>query len=160
LILLGLLTVFFTGTASLAPRVARRSRTAWRWDRVLTGLGITAAVAMLGSTVGQQSFPVIFDSLVVGSFGLWIGIAHWRGPTDPYHWQVEHLTGMLSAYLVVWWFVFWLYIRALPRVSQTLIPAVPAVGAMLWARRRFAVAPAAPAAWPTRPAIHADQPGS
>jgi hypothetical protein len=79
------------------------------------------------------------DGVVAGAVGLWITGAHWRwrGPADPARWRVEHLTSFLGAYLILWWFVFWLYIRTLPRVAQTLIPATLVIAGLMWARRGF-----------------------
>jgi hypothetical protein len=80
------------------------------------------------------------DGVLVGVVGLWIAMRHWRwrGAADSARWRVAHLTSFLGAYLILWWFVFWLYLP-LPRVAQTLVPATFWLAGLVWARRRFAV---------------------
>lgn len=162
LTLLGLLTFFFVGTGYLAPRIARGSWVAYRWDRVLTVVGLLASLALIATGAGERSLGMVLEGVVVGGFGLWVSVGHWRwrGPAEPHRWRVQHLTSLMAAWLIVWWFIFWLYIHALPPVVQTLIPAVLGIGSILWARRRFALAGGAggPPVWPGGLTMNADQP--
>lgn len=141
LALMGFLAAFFITTGFLAPRIARGSRTGYRWDRGLTVVGILASLALIGYDVPLVTLKApLQDGMVVGAVGLWIAAAHWRwrGAADLARWRVEHLTSFLGAYLILWWFVFWLYIETLPRVARTLIPGILGIAGILYARRRFA----------------------
>ncbi len=141
LALMGFLAAFFITTGYLAPRIARGSRTGYRWDRALTVVGILASLGLIGYDVPRMTLKApLQDGVVVGGVGLWIAVAHWRwrGAADLARWRVEHLTSFLGAYLILWWFVFWLYIQVLPRVAQTLIPGTLGIAGLAWARGRFA----------------------
>jgi hypothetical protein len=139
LALMGFLAAFFITTGYLAPRIARGSRTGYRWDRALTVVGILASLGLIGYDVPHMTLKApLQDGMVVGGVGLWIAATHWRWRGDLTRWRVEHLTNFLGAYLILWWFVFWLYIQVLPRVAQTLIPGTFGIAGIVWARRRFA----------------------
>lgn len=136
---LGLLGFFFTVTGYLAPRIARGSRGAYRWDRVLTIVGLVASVALIAQDLQRLTLQsLVRESLTFGIFGLWVvaGHARWKGARDPSRWRLEHLTSLLGAYTVIWWFIFGLYIRSLPEPPRILIPTISGVVAILWARRR------------------------
>jgi uncharacterized membrane protein len=144
LFLLGLITLFFLGTGYLAPHIGRGSRLSYRWDRMLTLVGLLASVALIGYGVQQTtSNAPIQEGVVLGGLGLGVGIAHarWRGPTDPSRWRIEHLTSLLAAYAISWSFIFGLYIRVLPPAPRVLIPAAGGILGIWWARRRFAELP-------------------
>lgn len=146
LALMGFLAACFITTGYLSPRIAKGSLKAYRWDRALTVVGIFASLGLIGYDLPHVALNApLQDGLVVGAIGLWIAGAHWRwrGAADPARWRVQHLTGFLGAYLILWWFVFWLYIGTLPRVAQTLIPATVGIAGLVWARRRFAARGAA-----------------
>jgi hypothetical protein len=146
LALMGFLAACFITTGYLSPRIIRGSRTDYRWDRALTVVGLLASLGLLGYNLPRMTLQApLQDGMVVGALGLWIAGAHWRwrGAADPARWRVEHLTSFLGAYLILWWFVFWLYLRTLPRLAQTMIPAILGIAGLLWARRRFAARGAA-----------------
>lgn len=136
---LGLLGFFFTLTGYLAPRIARGSRGAYRWDRVLTIVGILASLALIARDLPHLTLrSPVRESLTFGLFGLWVVLGHarWKGAREPSRWRLEHLTSLLGAYTVIWWFIFGLYIHSLPEASRILIPTISGVVAILWARRR------------------------
>lgn len=144
LFLLGLVTLFFLGTGYLAPHIGRGSRLSYRWDRMLTLVGLLASVALIGYGVGQTTLDApIQEGVVLGGLGLWVGIAHtrWRGPTEASRWRVEHLTSLLAAYTISWSFIFGLYIRVLPPAARVLIPAAGGLLGIWWARRRLGEPP-------------------
>ncbi len=146
LALMGFLAACFITTGYLSPRIIRGSRTDYRWDRALTVVGLLASLGLIGYDLPRMTLQApLQDGVVVGAFGLWIAGAHWRwrGAADPARWRVEHLTSFLGAYLILWWFVFWLYLRTLPRLAQTMIPAILGIAGLVWARRRFAAQGAA-----------------
>ena len=136
---LGLLGLFFTVTGYLAPLIARGAHVAYRWDRVLTIVGIIAGVALIAEDLPRLTLrSPVRESLTFGIFGLWVVVSHarWKGARDPSRWRVEHFTSLLGAYTVIWWFIFGLYIRSLPETPRILIPTISGVVAILWARRR------------------------
>jgi len=140
LLFLGLMTLFFSATGYLAPAIGRGSRRDYRWDRAATVVGALASVALIRN--GLLDFTpaaLIEEDVVYGTIGLSVAAAHarWRGPADPTRWRVEHLTSLLAAYLIVWYFVFALYIDVLPMTARVFIPAVGGCAGILWARRRF-----------------------
>ena len=141
LLFIGLVTLSFIATGYLAPGIGRGSVRDYRWDRAATMLGLLASVALIWN--GLLDFTpraLIEDGVIYGGIGLAVSAAHarWRGPAHRSRWQVEHLTSMLAAYMVVWSFIFELYIRVvLPRAAQVLIPSIVGSAAILWARRRF-----------------------
>ena len=140
LLYLGLLGFFFTITGYLAPRISRGSRVAYRWDRVLTIVGILASLALIAEALPRTTLQSpVREGLVFGIFGLWVAVVHvrWKGPADPTRWRVEHFTSLLGAYTVLWGFIFGLYIRGLPEAPRVLIPTLMGVVAILWARRRY-----------------------
>jgi xanthosine utilization system XapX-like protein len=140
LLYLGLLGFFFTITGYLAPRISRGSRVAYRWDRVLTIVGILASLALIADDLPRTTLQSpVREGMASGIFGLWVAVAHarWKGPVDPSRWRVEHFTSFLGAYTVIWWFIFGLYIRALPEAPRVLIPTLMGVVAIFWARHRF-----------------------
>ena len=141
LALMGSLAAFLITAGYLSPRISQGSISAYRWDRVLTVVGILASLGLIGYDLPRVSLETPFrDGVVVGVVGLGIAGSHWRwrGTADPARWRLEHLTCFLGAYLILWWFVFWLYIQTLPRVAQTMIPATLVIAGILWARRHFA----------------------
>lgn len=141
LFFLGLLALFFTITGYLAPRIARGSLLAYRWDRGLTIVGILASLYLIARGLLRTTLrSPVGEDLATGIFGLWVAIVHagWKGPADPSRWRVEHFTALLGAYTVIWWFIFGLYIRSLPEAPRVLIPTLMGIVAILWARRRFA----------------------
>jgi hypothetical protein len=140
LALMGFLAAFFITSGYLTPRIVHGSPTGYRWDRGLTVVGILASIGLIAFDLPRVKLEApLQDGVVVGALGLWIAIGHWRwrGAKDPVRWRVEHLSSFLGAYLILWWFVFWLYLRMLPRPLQTLIPGTIGVAGLLWARRRF-----------------------
>jgi hypothetical protein len=144
LALMGFLAASFITTGYLSPRISRGSEKSYRWDRALTVVGILASLGLIGYDLPDITLKApLQDGIVVGAFGLWIAGAHWRwqGAADAARWRVEHLTSFLGAYLILWWFVFWLYLRMLPRTAQTLIPATLGIAGLMWARRRFGARP-------------------
>jgi hypothetical protein len=141
LALIGFLAAFFISSGYLTPQIIHGSRLSYRWDRALTVVGILSSVGLIASDLPRVKLEApLQDGVVVGAFGLWIAVGHWRwrGAKDPARWRVEHLSSFLGAYLILWWFVFWLYLRFLPRPVQTLIPGIIGIAGLLWARRRFA----------------------
>ena len=140
LLFLGLLALFFIIAGYLAPRIARGSRVAYRWDRALTIVGVLASLSLIAQDLPRTTLESpVREGLASGIFGLWVAVAHarWKGPADPSRWRVEHFTTLLGAYTVIWWFIFGLYIRALPEAPRVLIPTLMSVVAILWARHRF-----------------------
>jgi hypothetical protein len=121
LLFLGRITLFFTATGYLAPGIGRGSRRDYRWDRAATVVGVLASVALIRN--GLLDFTpaaLIEEDVVYGAIGLSVAAAHarWRGPADPTRWRVEHLTSLLAAYLIVWYFVFALYVEVLPMTAR------------------------------------------
>jgi len=139
--LLGILTLFFTGTAYLAPRIGRGSRRTYRWDRALTALGLLASLGLAvdGLRHATPTAPVTADAMF-GALGVWIAVRHslWRGPADPSRWQIEHFTGLLAAYSVAWVFILAQFVQALPHTAHVIVPILGLAG-ILWAQRRFRV---------------------
>lgn len=140
----GIVTLAFLGTGYLAPRIGRQSRGSYRWDRVLTTVGLLASLGLLrqGLLHLTPREPVQFG-VVMGAFGLWVTGSHawWRVPAQLSRWRVEHLTSFLAAYTVSWSFIIGLYIEVLPRPARVLIPAAGGVLGIWWARRRFRAPP-------------------
>ena len=140
LLFLGCLALFFTIAGYLTPRIARGSLVAYRWDRMLTIVGILASLALIADDLPRTTLESPFrEGVASGIFGLWVGLAHarWKGPADPSRWRMEHFTTLLGAYTVIWWFIFGLYIRALPETPRVLIPTLIGITLILWARHRF-----------------------
>jgi hypothetical protein len=120
---------------------------------VLTVLGLVASLGLITYDLPRVTLETpLRDGVIVGALGLWIAGSHWRwrGAADRRGWRAEHLTGFVGAYLILWWFVFWLYLGALPRVAQTMIPGTLGVIGLIWARRRFAT--------PEQPGLRMEQP--
>jgi hypothetical protein len=132
----GLLMLFLLSSGYLAPRIARGSRRCYRWDRVLTAVGVLGSLGLIGDALIEGVLS--WSDGAFGGLGLGIALAHlrWRGPLDPARWQTEHLTSLLPAYAVVWSFLLALYIPALPQAAILVVPVL-GLGGILWARRRF-----------------------
>ena len=131
----GLLALFLLGSGFLAPRIGRGSRSCYWWDRALTLVGIIGSLglirsAWLGDTARWEGYSF-------GGLGLAIAAAHarWRGPRDPSHWRVEHLTSLLGAYTIGWSFILALY-AGLQTATGLVVPGLGVV-LILWARRHF-----------------------
>jgi hypothetical protein len=140
----GIVTLAFLGTGYLAPRIGRQSGGSYRWDRVLTAVGLLASLGLLrqGLLHLTPHEPVQFG-VAMGAFGLWVTGSHawWRMPAQLSRWRVEHLTSFLAAYTVSWSFIIGLYIEVLPRPARVLIPAAGGVLGISWARWRFRAPP-------------------
>jgi hypothetical protein len=125
LLLLGFLLLYFTGTGYLAPRIGRGSRTSYRWDRLLTAMGLLASLGLTVDGLRQATLtaPVTADALF-GGLGAWVAVHHarWRGPADPSRWRVEHFSALLAAYSVAWVFVLAQFARSLPQSVHVVVP--------------------------------------
>jgi uncharacterized membrane protein len=131
----GLLALFLLGTGYLAPRIARGSRLCYRWDRALTVLGAIGSLGLIRDALRGNTAS--WEGLSFGGLGLAVVVAHarWRGPRDPSHWRVEHLTSLLAAYTIGWSFILALY-AGLQTATGLVVPLV-GFAAIVWARRHF-----------------------
>jgi hypothetical protein len=139
LLLLGFLLLYFTGTGYLSPRIGRGSRTSYRWDRLLTAMGLLASLGLTvhGLRQAMLTAPVPADTLF-GGLGAWVAAHHarWRGPADPSRWRVEHSSALLAAYSVAWVFVLAQFARSLPQSVHVVVPII-ALASIVCVQRRF-----------------------
>jgi hypothetical protein len=139
LLLLGFLLFYFTGSGYLAPRIGRGSRTSYRWDRLLTAMGLLASLGLIvdGLRHATLDAPITADALF-GGLGAWIAVHHvrWRGPADQARWRVEHVSALIAAYSVAWVFVLAQFARSVPTSVHVVVPVI-AFASIVYVRRQL-----------------------